>query len=135
MRFQVKCPECRAEHRIPYQGVQAFPTNVTLQRFLELHIELTGEIPDPTSNQVMERCQVCSEKSYCVVCAHCDKKVCPECKDAHMDVLKREISRISNQVRRVLHRLEDALSLTEKNSLHLQQNSLSVVEEIDDVYR
>ncbi|CAH2006465.1 unnamed protein product [Acanthoscelides obtectus] len=52
VRRQVKCPECRAEHRIPYQGVQGFPTNVTLQRFLELHIEITGELPDPTSGQV-----------------------------------------------------------------------------------
>lgn len=51
VRRQVKCPECRAEHRIPYQGVQAFPTNVTLQRFLELHIEITGELPDPTSGE------------------------------------------------------------------------------------
>jgi tripartite motif-containing protein 71 len=50
-KFQVKCPECRAEHRIPYQGVQGFPTNVTLQRFLELHIEITGELPDPTSGK------------------------------------------------------------------------------------
>lgn len=97
VRRQVKCPECRAEHRIPYQGVQAFPTNVTLQRFLELHIEITGELPDPTSGkcdrlilidlfsfppllfstpgQIMERCNVCSEKAYCGVCAHCDKKV------------------------------------------------------------
>lgn len=52
-----------------------------------------------------------------------------------MDVLRREISRISNQVRRVLHRLEDALTLADKNSLLLQQNSLSVMEEIDDIYR
>ncbi|ROT62087.1 putative RING finger protein nhl-1 [Penaeus vannamei] len=43
----VKCPECRAEHRIPYNGVQGFPSNVTLQRFLEAHIEITGEAPDP----------------------------------------------------------------------------------------
>lgn len=50
--LQVKCPECRAEHRIPYNGVQAFPTNVTLQRFLELHIEITGELPDPTSGKL-----------------------------------------------------------------------------------
>lgn len=52
VRRQVKCPECRAEHRIPYQGVQAFPTNVTLQRFLELRMEITGEPPDPTSGNV-----------------------------------------------------------------------------------
>lgn len=96
--MQVKCPECRAEHRIPYQGIQGFPTNVTLQRFLELHIEITGELPDPTSGQVMERCNVCSEKAYCSLCHHCDKKVCEECKGAHMEILRREIARINNQV-------------------------------------
>lgn len=96
--LQVKCPECRAEHRIPYQGVQGFPTNVTLQRFLELHIEITGELPDPTSGQVMERCNVCSEKSYCSICVHCEKKICSDCKGAHMDILRREIARINNQV-------------------------------------
>lgn len=56
---QVKCPECRAEHRIPYQGVQGFPTNVTLQRFLELHIEITGELPDPTSGKLSEMNKIC----------------------------------------------------------------------------
>lgn len=96
--LQVKCPECRAEHRIPYQGVQGYPTNVTLQRFLELHIEITGELPDPTSGQVMERCNVCSEKSYCSICVHCEKKICSDCKGAHMDILRREIARINNQV-------------------------------------
>ncbi|ODN06270.1 RING finger protein nhl-1 [Orchesella cincta] len=135
VRRQVKCPECRAEHRVGYQGVQAFPTNVTLQRFLELHVDLTGELPDPTSNQIMERCQICSEKQYCSPCAHCDKKVCPDCKEAHIDVLKREIQRIGNQVRRVLHRLNDALSAVEKNTMQLQTNSISVMDEIDDIYR
>merc|ERR1712038_1426593 len=30
VKKQVKCPECRAEHRIPYNGIQGFPTNYTL---------------------------------------------------------------------------------------------------------
>lgn len=51
--LQVKCPECRAEHRIPYNGVQGFPANVTLQRFLEAHIEITGETPDPHTGQLV----------------------------------------------------------------------------------
>nr|CAG4648513.1 EOG090X01W2 [Polyphemus pediculus] len=131
---QVKCPECRAEHRIPYQGIQQYPTNVTLQRFLELHIEITGELPDPTSGQVMERCGVCSEKSYCGPCSHCDKKVCADCKEAHLDILRREISRVNNQVRRTLPRLQDALGVIEKNSTHLQQNCASIIEEVDDIY-
>nr|CAD7415139.1 unnamed protein product [Timema poppensis] len=133
--FQVKCPECRAEHRIPYQGVQGYPTNVTLQRFLELHIEITGELPDPTSGQIMERCNVCSEKSYCSLCVHCEKKICEECKGAHMDILRREIARINNQVRRAIHRLQDALTLVEKNATCLQINCSSVSEEVDEIYR
>ncbi|KAJ8954719.1 hypothetical protein NQ318_011412 [Aromia moschata] len=135
VRRQVKCPECRAEHRIPYQGVQGFPTNVTLQRFLELHIEITGELPDPTSGQVMERCNVCSEKAYCSFCTHCDKKICEECKGAHMEILKREIARINNQIRRGIHRLQDTLSLVEKNAQNIQTNCLSVGEEVEEIYR
>ncbi|KAL3269090.1 hypothetical protein HHI36_008173 [Cryptolaemus montrouzieri] len=135
VRRQVKCPECRAEHRIPYQGVQGFPTNVTLQRFLELHIEITGELPDPNSGQVMERCNVCSEKAYCSMCYHCDKKVCEDCKGAHMEILRREISRINNQIRRGIHRLQDSLSLIEKNTQSIQTNCLSVGEEVEEIYR
>ncbi|XP_058457343.1 RING finger protein nhl-1 isoform X2 [Malaya genurostris] len=135
VKRQVKCPECRAEHRIPYQGVQGFPTNVTLQRFLELHIEITGELPDPTSGQVMERCNVCSEKAYCTQCVHCDKKICPDCKSAHMDILRREINRINNQIRRGLHRLKEVLAVVEKNAQNLQNNCGSVSEEIDEIYR
>ncbi|KAB7498365.1 RING finger protein nhl-1 [Armadillidium nasatum] len=97
VRRQVKCPECRAEHRIPYNGVQGFPSNVTLQRFLEAHIEITGEAPDPFTGQIMERCGVCNEKNYLTICAHCEKKICADCKAAHSDILKREIGRINNQ--------------------------------------
>ncbi|XP_055531722.1 RING finger protein nhl-1 isoform X6 [Wyeomyia smithii] len=135
VKRQVKCPECRAEHRIPYQGVQGFPTNVTLQRFLELHIEITGELPDPTSGQVMERCNVCSEKAYCTQCVHCEKKICADCKSAHMDILRREINRINNQIRRGLHRLKEVLAVVEKNAQNLQNNCGSVSEEIDEIYR
>ncbi|XP_060803290.1 RING finger protein nhl-1 isoform X2 [Amyelois transitella] len=135
VRRQVKCPECRAEHRIPYQGVQGFPTNVTLQRFLELHAQIAGELPDPTAGQVMERCNVCSEKAYCAPCAHCDKKVCEDCKAAHMEVLRREISRINNQIRRGVNRLQDILGIVERNTTNLQTNCASVAAEIDEIHK
>jgi tripartite motif-containing protein 71 len=48
VKRQVKCPECRAEHRIPYNGIQGFPTNYTLTKFLELHAEITGGHRDLT---------------------------------------------------------------------------------------
>ncbi|XP_063364041.1 RING finger protein nhl-1 isoform X1 [Cydia amplana] len=135
VRRQVKCPECRAEHRIPYQGVQGFPTNVTLQRFLELHANIAGELPDPTAGQVMERCNVCSEKAYCAPCAHCEKKVCEDCKSAHMEVLRREIARINNQIRRGVNRLQDILSIVERNTTNLQTNCAAVAGEVDEIHK
>ncbi|XP_076362032.1 uncharacterized protein LOC143252964 [Tachypleus tridentatus] len=133
-RRQIKCPECRAEHRIPYQGVQTFPTNVTLMRFLELHRNVTGEEPEPPPS-MMERCTVCSEKAYLNKCAHCDKKVCDECREAHTDILRRDISRINNQVKRGLHRLSDALTLTQSNTEKLQQNCTRVKHDIEELVR
>ena len=64
--LQVKCPECRAEHRIPYNGIQGFPTNYTLQKFLELHSEITGELPDPNADAIMSRCVFTSERPLVV---------------------------------------------------------------------
>lgn len=83
----------------------------------------------------MERCNVCSEKAYCSVCVHCDKKICPDCKGAHMDILRREIVRINNQIRRGIHRLQDTLALVEKNMQNLQTNCNSVSEEVDEMFR
>jgi len=135
VKKQVKCPECRAEHRIPYNGIQGFPTNYTLQKFLELHAEITGELPDPNADAIMSRCAVCSEKAYVQLCSHCDKKCCETCRDAHCDILKREISRVNNQVKRGLHRIEDALGQVERNQQQLKSNADQVVGEIDEINR
>merc|ERR1712002_889462 len=135
VKRQVKCPECRAEHRIPYNGIQGFPTNYTLQKFLELHAEITGELPDLNADAIMSRCAVCSEKAYVNPCAHCDKKVCDTCKDAHNDILKREISRVNNQIKRGMNRIEDALSQVERNQAQLKTNAETVVVEIDEIQR
>jgi len=135
VKRQVKCPECRAEHRIPYNGIQGFPTNYTLQKFLELHSEITGELPDPNADAIMSRCAVCSEKAYVNQCAHCDKKVCDTCKDAHNDILKREISRVNNQIKRGMNRIDDALSQVQKNEEQLQTNADATIKEIDEIQR
>lgn len=52
-----------------------------------------------------------------------------------MEILRREISRINNQIRRGMHRLQDTLSLVEKNSQNIQTNCLSVGEEVEEIYR
>ena len=96
---------------------------------------LLGELPDPNADAIMSRCGVCSEKAYVNPCAHCDKKVCDTCKDAHCDIMKREISRVNNQVRRGMHRIEEALSEVEKNQTLLRTNADQVVKEIDEINR
>lgn len=83
----------------------------------------------------MERCNVCSEKSYLSACAHCEKKICEDCKSAHMDILRREITRINSQIRRGVNRLQDSLTIVEKNTLGLQTNCLSVSEEVEEICR
>ena len=72
-------------------------------------LSFAGELPDPNQDAIMSRCNVCSEKAYVNPCAHCDKKCCEDCREAHCDILKREISRVNNQVKRGWHRLEDCV--------------------------
>ncbi|XP_039300667.1 RING finger protein nhl-1-like, partial [Nilaparvata lugens] len=101
VRRQVKCPECRAEHRIPYQGVQGYPTNVTLQRFLELHIEITGEL------QIYQ----CSGKEY----TFCVRRALHRLQDMlgvvekNMLALQTNCSSVSEEVDEIYRRLTKAL--------------------------
>ena len=131
----MKCPECRNEHRIPYNGIQGFPDNQTLKKFLELHADITGELPDPNADAIMSRCNVCSEKAYVNPCAHCDKKVCDTCKAAHCDILKREIVRINGQIKRGWHRLEDCLQQVQRNQQQLESNAKQVLNDVDEIHR
>lgn len=43
VHHNLKCPECRAEHSIPYDGAKGFPTNLTLAGFLDIHLEATDD--------------------------------------------------------------------------------------------
>lgn len=52
-----------------------------------------------------------------------------------MEILRREITRINNQIRRGIHRLQDTLAAVEKNTQNIQMNTLSVSEEVEEIYR
>ena len=82
----------------------------------------------------MSRCNVCSEKAYVNYCAHCDKKICDDCKEAHCDILKREISRVNNQIRRGWHRLEDCIQQIDRNNTQLSSNGTSVLNDIEEMH-
>ncbi|GMT19746.1 hypothetical protein PFISCL1PPCAC_11043, partial [Pristionchus fissidentatus] len=108
----LKCPECRAEHNIPYDGVKAFQTNYTLTGFLDIHLQATNETSSQLEEYIhrynLERCKVCDEKSECETCAHCDRRACKECRNSHMEMLKRDLGRVLNQVKRLSNRIIDA---------------------------
>lgn len=82
-------------------------------RFLELYQRLTGEEVEPLPS-MLERCAVCSEKNEVTQCAHCDKKVCEECKNAHIQIMQRELQRLNSQIRRALSRFNEELGQLKK---------------------
>lgn len=46
----------------------------------------------------MERCKVCDEKAVLKTCFHCNKKACEECCKMHIEMIKRDLGRLLNQV-------------------------------------
>uniref|UniRef100_A0AC34FQL3 RING-type domain-containing protein n=1 Tax=Panagrolaimus sp. ES5 TaxID=591445 RepID=A0AC34FQL3_9BILA len=108
----LKCPECRAEHPIPYDGVKSFQTNYTLTGFLDIHLEATDENAEQLEAYIqrynLERCKVCDEKAELELCHHCDRKACKDCRTSHMEMVKRDLGRLLNQVRRLSNRVKEA---------------------------
>merc|ERR1712055_608870 len=51
------------------------------------------------------------------------------------EILKREISRVNNQIKRGMNRIEDSLSQVERNQQQLKVNAETVVGEIDEIQR
>ena len=46
----------------------------------------------------LERCKICDEKAELEICHHCERKACKECRTAHMEMVKRDLGRLLNQV-------------------------------------
>uniref|UniRef100_A0A8R1DF06 RING-type domain-containing protein n=1 Tax=Caenorhabditis japonica TaxID=281687 RepID=A0A8R1DF06_CAEJA len=134
----LKCPECRAEHNIPYDGVKAFQPNYTLTGFLEIHLQATpesaAEIEEYIHRYNLERCKICDEKADCEPCAHCDRKACKECRQTHMDMLKRDMSRLLNQVKRLANRITEASDNLSKGIDMLTMNCETTKAEVKEYF-
>uniref|UniRef100_A0A914CKS9 RING-type domain-containing protein n=1 Tax=Acrobeloides nanus TaxID=290746 RepID=A0A914CKS9_9BILA len=115
----LKCPECRAEHQIPFDGVKSFQTNYTLTGFLDIHLEASDENSAELAAYIqrynLERCRICDEKAELELCPHCERRACVECRSNHMEMVKRDIGRLLNQVRRLNNRIKDAAASVNKS--------------------
>ena len=47
---KIKCPECRSEHFVSYNGADGFPNNITIGGFLDLQAR-DGQAHDPSPRE------------------------------------------------------------------------------------
>jgi tripartite motif-containing protein 71 len=98
MTRRIRCPECRAVHIVPPQGVEAFPNNITILRFLDLNLASTNRGAPPP-----DKCQQCNNKREPLSkCADCERYFCVECRSVHLAQLKNEIKQGVLSLRRIL---------------------------------
>lgn len=141
VRRQVKCPECRAEHHIPFKGLDFFPNNLTLAKFLEIPVA-TLALPAPTAGgemaEVIEKfahygqCTNCEENANLSKCAHCNNKICGDCKHGHIDGARRETVRLINQGKRTIPRLIEAIDSLTVDANRQKTNLENIKQDIQD---
>ncbi|CAJ0942345.1 unnamed protein product, partial [Mesorhabditis belari] len=138
LHHALKCPECRAEHKIPYDGVKSFQPNYTLTTILDIHLQATPESAAQVEEYVhrynLERCKVCEEKAECQTCPHCDRRACEECRKTHMDMLKRDMGRLVMQVKRLSNRITEASDGLSKGIELLSLNCETTKQEVQEYF-
>uniref|UniRef100_A0A915B0R8 RING-type domain-containing protein n=2 Tax=Parascaris TaxID=6254 RepID=A0A915B0R8_PARUN len=135
----LKCPECRAEHPLPYDGVKSFQTNYTLTGFLDIHLQATDENAAQLEAYIqrynLERCKICDEKATLELCAHCERRACADCRNTHMEMLKRDLNRMLNQVKRLSNRITEASDGLSKGAELLTLNCETTKDEVREYFR
>ncbi|VDN02807.1 unnamed protein product [Thelazia callipaeda] len=135
----LKCPECRAEHPVPYEGVRNFQSNYTLTGFLDIHLQATDDNAAQLEAYIqrynLERCKICDEKAVLDVCAHCDRRACNECRGTHLEMLKRDLTRMLNQVKRLSNRITEASDGLSKGAELLSLNCETAKDEVKEYFR
>ncbi|KAK6102602.1 NHL repeat family protein [Brugia pahangi] len=135
----LKCPECRAEHPVPYEGVKNFQSNYTLTGFLDIHLQATDDNAAQLEAYIqrynLERCKICEEKAILDICAHCEKRACSDCRATHLEMLKRDLTRVLNQVKRLSNRITEASDGLSKGAELLTLNCETAKDEVKEYFR
>jgi tripartite motif-containing protein 71 len=138
----IKCPECRAQHLVPREGIDGFATNITIAGFLDLQARAPAPAPVTTETDQVGSgsslspvnntgCGVCNADLELVLCHHCDKRVCDSCRQSHVRHLKLDIGRVVNQLRRKIPKVSDIIGQVEHSNEQVRTNVESVKAEIN----
>ena len=133
----LSCPECRAEHRVPYNGPDGFPPNLIISNFLDLQPQLATVVA-AASNEPQEgdsstrKCGICEKEAETTKCVHCDKLLCPTCHKSHMTQMKFDIGRLINQIRRGMPKLSESITRMEHRSERVKQHVETVKSDVRD---
>ncbi|GFY68493.1 RING finger protein nhl-1 [Trichonephila inaurata madagascariensis] len=115
----IKCPECSSEHRMPIKGgVQGFPNNVTLGRFLELRQQVSGVEPDLPASM-----QRCNTKEIALINGQVREGLEQLSKSLHTteenaDKLQKNYSQVKEEIEEVIRRYTRDLLKTEAKLKH-----------------
>jgi tripartite motif-containing protein 71 len=99
---RIKCPECRMIHTIPIQGVQVYPNNITIMRFLDLDLSKEN-VSKPADPNVCDQCN--KRLDSISKCLECDKYFCSDCKPFHLTQAKNDTKQNIINLRRMLPQL------------------------------
>lgn len=144
--LNLKCPECRAEHRLPYNGVAGFPNNLTIKSFLDLRRKRTrndsgdvergggagaasadcGQIEQPvpsTAAASRSGCANCNRETFLAKCSHCTQILCEPCTKSHIEQVRNDVLRLVSQLRRGIPRVSNVLSVVDDKAEQFKQRA------------
>ncbi|KAJ8313665.1 hypothetical protein KUTeg_008226 [Tegillarca granosa] len=139
--LNLKCPECRAEHRLPYNGVAGFPNNLTIKREKErVTIAATSKEeaeqerlqrtvdklnnlflpPQPPPAQVV---QIVIEKPSLQNVHIGTQILCEPCTKSHIEQVRNDVLRLVSQLRRGIPRVSNVLSVVDDKAEQFKQRA------------
>lgn len=126
----LKCPECRCMHKIPSAGVESFPNNITLMRFLDLNLTKSSFLRSIKH----DKCFQCGQQGdQFGKCLDCENLFCSQCRTVHLQLLKNETRNAILNLRKILPKLSGKVNSYEQKKELTEQNYSSIKREITSV--
>lgn len=126
----IKCPQCRSLHTIPASGIESYPNNITILRFLDLNLSKSSFLK---SSQT-DKCSQCDKNIENLgKCLDCENLFCTDCRPIHLNHLKTETKTAILNLREMLPKFSIKLNNYKQKKEVTTQNYESIKSEITTV--